>query len=304
MSLILFLATLPGMPHSPLLSWTSKRRPLPYRARKIQQIANSSSRRRYRRGKPNWVRREIIRLKAHLPEHGCRKVRDAFNRIHAARGMRISHDTVAKIIRTHRYDIAQLRKKWKNNLPPSLPINHTWGIDATGKMDETGKIHAIFGIIDHGSRRAIALLPLQTLTAIAMLRALLDAIDSFGKPKFIRTDNASQFHSRLFRFAMICLGIRQQFSKPGMPWMNGRVERFFWTLKERLNHLTVGDFNSLAAALADFKLWYNHVRPHQHLHGRTPFEAWNGIDPYRQLPKDIRYVVGWDGLLTGFYSRY
>ena len=86
--------------------------------------------------------------------------------------------------------------------------------------------------------------------------------------------------------------------------MNGRIERLFGTLKERLNQLAVVDFDGLGMALAEFRVWYNHVRPHQHLGGRTPYEVWTGIDPYRRLPKEIRYVVGWDGLLTGFYFRH
>jgi hypothetical protein len=38
--------------------------------------------------------------------------------------------------------------------------------------------------------------------------------------------------------------------------------------------------------------------------GWTLTEAWDEINPYQRLPKEIRYVVGWDGLLAGFYSRY
>jgi len=107
----------------------------------------------------------------------------------------------------------------------------------------------------------------------------------------------------LFRFALQFLGIRQQFSLPGQPWMNGRVEKFFGTLKERLNHLAVSDFDSLRCALVEFDIWYNQVRPHNHLGGRTPFEVWHKIDPYRLVPKAIHYVSAWDGLLTGFYIR-
>ena len=259
--------------------------------------------RRRTRRKPAWVRHEIIRLKAHLPSHGCRMVRDVFNRAYAAHGMQVGKTFVATIIREHHYEVAQLRLTWKNLVPPPLPCNDTWGIDATGKADESGQVHAILGMVDHGSRWAICLQPLRARTTTAILRAMLDAIELFGKPTFVRTDNASQFRSRLFRFAMVCLGIRQRFSKPGMPWMNGRVERFFGTLKERLNHLAVSDFDGLASAMAEFRLWYNHVRPHQHLGGRTPVEAWNGINPYQRLPKEIRYVIGWDGLLTGCSRR-
>ena len=285
----------------------SRRRQSLYRNKtkgKQSAVSPPCHKRKRSRKKPDWVKHEIIRLKAHLPEYGCRKVRDAFNRIYQPHGMSISHDTVARIIRAHLYEIAQLRKIWKNRIPAPLAINHTWGLDATGRMDDAEKVHPILGILDHGPSMALAVLPLQTLTTIAILRIVFDTIERFGKPKIIRTDNASQFRSRLLRSAMVCLGIRQQFSDPGKPWMNGRVERFFWTLKERLNHLSVADFNGLNVALTEFKFWYNQVRPHQHLGGRTPWEARNGIDPYRQLPKDIRYVVGWDGLLTGFYSRY
>ena len=129
-------------------------------------------------------------------------------------------------------------------------------------------------------------------------------IERFGKPRFLRTDNARQFHSPLFRLSLAILGIHQQFSRPGMPWMNGRVERLFGTLKERLNHLAVADFAGLKLALDEFRAWYNCVRPHQHLGERTPAEAWNNIDPFCRSPKIIQYVTAWDGLLTGYFLRY
>jgi len=89
-----------------------------------------------------------------------------------------------------------------------------------------------------------------------------------------------------------------------MPWMNGRVEKLFGTLKERLNRLAVNDFSGLEVAVSEFRVWYNLLRPHQHLGGRTPFEAWHKIDPYRRPPKDVQFCTVWDGLLTGYYLRY
>lgn len=80
---------------------------------------------------------------------------------------------------------------------------------------------------------------------------------------------------------------RQQFSKPGQPWMNGRVERFFGTLKAKLDVIVPVDGIALASLLGEFCLWYNHVQPHQHLGGRTPVEAWEGTDPYRAPPRKV-----------------
>ena len=99
------------------------------------------------------------------------------------------------------------------------------------------------------------------------------------------------------------LGIKHRFSKPGHPWQNGRVERLFLTLKEKLNQLVVSSFEALDQALAVFRGWFNEVRPHDHLGGATPLEAWLGIDPYKLSPKAVELFVGWDGLLTGYYLR-
>lgn len=86
--------------------------------------------------------------------------------------------------------------------------------------------------------------------------------------------------------------------------MNGPAERLFGTLKERLNQLSVANKSSLRCALDEFVFWYNCIRHHQHLAGRTPFEAWNKIDPYHLPPKETHYFSAWDGLLTGYALRY
>jgi len=65
----------------------------------------------------------------------------------------------------------------------------------------------------------------------------------------------------------------------------------------------VADSAQLNQALASFAHWYNAIRPHQNLSGRTPLEAWTGVDPYRSAPKRAVWFEAWDGLLTGFYLR-
>jgi hypothetical protein len=65
-----------------------------------------------------------------------------------------------------------------------------------------------------------------------------------------------------------------------MPWVNGRVEKLVGTLKEGLNQLAVTDCASLNVAIAEFRCWYNVLRPHHYLTGHTPFEAWHKRDPF------------------------
>jgi transposase InsO family protein len=255
--------------------------------------------------KPEWVGEEVIRLKALMPDAGCRRIADTFNRLHAARHrMTVSKTWVAVAVRRNRLEIEEQRREWKRRIPCPVPINRVWGIDLTGKADSEGEIHPILGIVDHGSRLAVSLRALPDKATIAALRALLDAIERFGKPRAVRTDNEAVFTSRLFRFALWLLGIRHQRTELHCPWQNGRVERFFGTLKEKLDCWQIDSLEQLGLALDDFSTWYNHVRPHQHVGGRTPAEAWAGIDPYAVAPKSASYFSAWDGMLTGIRLRY
>jgi transposase InsO family protein len=103
--------------------------------------------------------------------------------------------------------------------------------------------------------------------------------------------------------ALWLLRIRHRRTEPHCPWQNGRVERFFGTPKAKLDGWSVDGGGQLALALADFCTWYNFVRPHQHLGGRTPAEAWSGIDPFAAAPRTASYFSAWDGILTGYYMR-
>ncbi|SFV16974.1 Transposase InsO and inactivated derivatives [Pseudoduganella namucuonensis] len=224
--------------------------------------------------------------------------------MHAARnGMTVSKTWVAEVVRAHRYEVADLRRRFKRHVPPAQPCNAVWGIDFTGKADLAKRIHPVLGVIDYGSRSALVLRPLPNRTAITTLKALLAAMETYGVPAAIQTDNEAVFTSRLFRFSLRLLGIRHRLSAPGAPWQNGWIERLFGTLKEKLDRVAVAGFDDLRLAMGEFRFWYNHVRPHQHLQGWTPAEAWRGLDPYAHAPESVEHFSAWDGLLRGVYLR-
>jgi putative transposase len=100
--------------------WRKARPARPHYFRRPFSTATMCSRR-----KPEWVRKEIIRLKAHLPEHGCRKLADMFNRLFAAKGMTVSKSYVSDLLRQHAYEVADLRRTWKTRIsPPLLAIRY------------------------------------------------------------------------------------------------------------------------------------------------------------------------------------
>ena len=258
----------------------------------------------HRRRKPEWVRREIVRLAALLARPTCRLIADIFNRrfVHS-RKMSVRKTFVSGVLRASRYQIEAEKRRIKSAKPRCVPPNLVWGLDLTGKADAGGAVHAVLGILDHGSRASLSLTAPANKSSFTLLGHLCLAIGTFGKPKAVRTDNESVFVSRTFRLALLLLGIRHQRTDPGCPWQNGRVERFFGTLKERLDRLAVDSLQALNQALVEFRFLYNHVRPHQNLGGATPAEAWSGVDPYANRIKDEYWFEAWDGLLAGYYLR-
>jgi transposase InsO family protein len=242
-------------------------------------------------------------MKAFMPCESARKLADHFNRRFAMRGMTISKSTVADWLRADRYLILQLRRDIKRRTPRHMPKNAVWGLDMTGKTDAQGEVHMIVGCIDHGTRKCLALDVLENKNAWTLLGHLFLAIGRFGKPRAVRTDNEAAFISRVFTAGLRLTGIRHQRTAPGNPWMNGRIERLFGTLKEKLNTIRPISKEALQSLLNEFRFWYDAVRPHQHLDSATPQEAWDGINPWTAPVKEELFFEAWEGRLSGYCLR-
>jgi putative transposase len=256
------------------------------------------------RPKPPWVRDEVLRLKARMPKDGCRVVALVFNFLHGPRET-VGKTYVANTLRRHAEEVLRLRRELKHRKPRSLPRNVAWGLDLTYLP---GRRPPILAILDHGTRACLLLEELRTKSAIALVRAVVAAARRYGLPRSIRTDNEANFCSLLFRGVLWLLGVRHQRTAPHCPWQNGRVEKYFATFKDRMLprlaelSTTDAESRSFQGDLDTFRLWYNHVRPHQHLDGRTPAEAWDGMKTTAERrPGRRRLFSDWEGLLTGYF---
>jgi transposase InsO family protein len=135
-------------------------------------------------------------------------------------------------------------------------------------------------------------------------RNLVWAADLAGKTTLdARTHAVLGILEHASRAALLLLGIRHQRIDPHCPWQNGRVERFFGTLKRKLDRLAVHAIGDLNRVLVEFRFFYNHVRPHRNLGGATPADAWAGAAPYAAAAKAEYWFEAWDGLLKGYYLR-
>lgn len=257
------------------------------------------------RRKPAWVLRQLILLKAHMPQAGCRLLAITFNRVFAHHEVSLSKSFVHRALRDQAYAVMQARKAIRLARPRAVAVNACWGLDLTGRQDGAGVVHTILGLLDHGSRRVLALKAIALKSGWHLLGHLCFAIAEFGRPRSVRTDNEACFTGRVFASGLRLLGIGHQRIDLHCPWQNGRIERFFGTLKPYLKQWQFDGALALDLSLAEFGNWYNAIRPHQNLDGRTPLEAWNNVDPFHAPcpPKSVEFVQNWDGLLAGFHIR-
>ena len=79
-----------------------------------------------------------------------------------------------------------------------------------------------------------------------------------------------------FERMLIELGVKHRYTQPYRPQTNGKVERFWRTLKEDL--ICETDFDSLEELkdeLLQYMCYYNHERPHQGIEGKKPADMAN-----------------------------
>jgi transposase InsO family protein len=179
-----------------------------------------------------------------------------------------------------------------------------WGIDTTIVTDALGTRHIVLGAIDHGSRLNLMLQQVKRFNSWTFLGCLFLAIGRFGPPAMIKTDNHPVFRSAAVKMVLRWCGIGLRHSRPARPWENGYIERLFGTFKRSLAGYVINDACHLRRALPAFQFWYNVCRPHQHLGGQTPQQAWLGIDPWKTVPRSARSFSAWGGRLRGIVLRH
>ena len=131
--------------------------------------------------KPEWVRKEVIRLKALMPHAGCRAIAHTFNRLYAVkRHMTVGKTYVSYTIQKHQYDIQVLRRKLKHQRPRPVPKHLVWGTDLTYFTDAQGQQQPVLGIVEHHSRGCLKLAVLRTKASITLLRCVFDVIETPG----------------------------------------------------------------------------------------------------------------------------
>ncbi|MER6556635.1 integrase core domain-containing protein [Streptomyces sp. NPDC001027] len=187
-------------------------------------------------------------------------------------------------------------KRWQRERAMQL-----WQMDIVGGVmlvdpvtGELTEAKIVTGVDDH-SRYCVIASVVERATGRAVCAAFARALQTFGVPEEVLTDNGKQFTARFGRggevlFDRICRenGIAHRLTQPASPTTTGKVERFHQTLRRELLD-DCGVFESIGEAQAALDRWvqeYNSDRPHQALDMQSPG------DRFTPVPEQERDVLG------------
>lgn len=153
------------------------------------------------------------------------------------------------------------------------------GLDLVGPLPEAGIQHLkyILTLQDDLTKFSIAY-PIANATAEDSCECLIHFISLFGIPKFILTDQGTNFTAELFKRTCEFLKIKQIWASPYHPQTQGALERSHSTLKEYLKSFVNENQTNWHKFVYTAMLTYNST-----IHTTTqftPFELIFGHKPY------------------------
>jgi len=153
--------------------------------------------------------------------------------------------------------------------------NQVWAIDIT--YISLGKSHYyLTAIIDWYSRFIVGWALSDTLETAPVLNAVKQAIDKYGIPDIINSDQGSQFTSDDYVNLLKSFGIRQSMDGKARWVDNVIIERWFRSLKcENIYITEYTNPRELRLGITNYVDNYNYERPHSSIGDMRPYQAYD-----------------------------
>jgi putative transposase len=239
--------------------------------------------------------RRIDELHVQYPFAGARMLRDLLRQEGHAIGRRqvvtlmrrMGITAIYRMPRTsHRHPAHRIYPYLLRQLTITRP-NHVWATDITYIPMQRGFVY-LCAVLDWASRRVLAWRLSNTLTTDFCVEAVQEAISQHGPPEIFNTDQGCQFTSEEFTGLLQAHGIQISMDGTGRWRDNVFVERLWRSLKYEEVYLhayeTVRDAQQ---GIARYVTFYNQLRPHRALDGRTPDHVYCDNQPARPTAAQV-----------------
>jgi len=235
----------------------------------------------------------VLQLRDQLHARGDDAGADTIAELLARERVTVSRATIWRLLRASGRITAQPQKRPRSSwqrFNADRP-NELWQSDFTHTQLADGTEVEIIGWIDDHSRYLLHLSVHPRITVRIVMNTFTSAALTHGYPAATLTDNGMVFTTRYARSArgiapgngfetlLALQGITQKNGLPFKPTTQGKIERFWQTLKRRLAVHPAATLSELQTTLDDFREHYNTIRPHRALGRHTPEFA------YQLIPK-------------------
>jgi putative transposase len=209
---------------------------------------------------------------AERPRFGYRRLTTLLRRD----GFKVNHKRVYRIYKEHGLTVRRRRRNRASQaprtaFPAAAGVNDCWSMDFLTDALVDGRALRVFAVIDDFSRRCVALEFDVAMPAERVTRMLDQAIETYGKPRRIRSDNGPEFTSKALDAWAYEQDIEHHFISPGKPIENALAESLNGRIRDEF--LNQHCFRSISHARdlgVDWRDDYNEVRPHSAHDGRSP----------------------------------
>lgn len=218
---------------------------------------------------PDREEQAILEASAEKPTWGIRKITSFLRARHA---IPINHKRVERIRRENNL---QAYTKRKANRRAKMPVpvreqkqastrDEIWSYDFKQDRTQNGKIARILVICDEYSHECLLLDSARSYRSGQVRESMARLMETTKrKPRYIRSDNGSEFKNRMLEQWLQEQGIEPIYTKPGSPWQNGYVESLNASLgRELLDREIFQSMQHLQTRLEQWRREYNEERPH------------------------------------------
>lgn len=231
---------------------------------------------RYRSRRPDdlEVRARLKALAGERRRFGYRRLNILLRR----EGIVLNHKKLFRLYREERLTVRRRggrKRALGTRAPMALPqgANQRWSLDFVADTLDSGRRFRVLVVVDDFTRECLALVVDTSLSGLRVARELDKLVARRKRPLMIVSDNGTELTSRAILQWQEDNAVEWHYIAPGKPMQNGFVESLNGRLRDEcLNeHL----FRSLPAAqqiIEDWRIDYNHARPHTSLGGLTPSE--------------------------------
>jgi len=148
---------------------------------------------------------------------------------------------------------------------------HVWTWDFVHDRTIRGGRMKMLTVVDEHTRECHLIHVARRIQAKDVLDQLFRLIGLHSVTEYIRSDNGSEFIEKTLQQWLHDAGIQTLYIDPCSPWQNGFIESFHSRLREEcLEREPLWTLSEARVVIEDWRVEYNHVRPHRSLKLETP----------------------------------